>query len=225
MTAPGWARPASSPGARERVRERLGIGSRTLLAGLVGSIVLNRRYGYAYGAELVRAVRRVGDADVAVCVVGDGSGLGMLEELAGEDLGRRVFLTGRVPPEEVADHLAAFDVASLPQSVDGVGAFRYTTKLPEYLAAGLPIVTGQIPAAYDLDEGQTFRLPGPSPWSEQYIAALAELLAHMDPDELARRRAAAERAGGEVFDADAQRARVRAFLEDIVSARAAARSN
>lgn len=222
MTAPGWARSAPAPGARERVRERLGIGSRTLVAGLVGSIVLNRRVGYAYGVELVRAIRRVERADVAVCVVGAGSGLELLEELAGDDLGRRVFLTGRVAPEDVADHLAAFDLASLPQSVDGIGSFRYTTKLPEYLAAGLPIVTGEIPAGYDLDEGQTIRLPGPAPWSEQYVSALAELLDGMTPEELARRRAAAEPAGAGLFDADTQRARVSAFLRDILAERGAA---
>ena len=222
MTAPGWARAVASPGARERVREQLGIGSETLVAGLVGSIVLNRRVGYAYGVELVRAIRRVERADVAVCIVGDGSGLAMLEELAGDDLGRRVFLTGRVAPQDVPDHLAAFDLASLPQSTDGVGSFRFTTKLPEYLAAGLPIVTGEIPAAYDLDEGQTFRLPGAGPWSEEYVAALADLLERVSPAELGPRRAAAARAGGELFDADAQRARVRAFLGDILTAHGAA---
>ena len=56
--------------------------------------------------------------------------------------------------EEVVDYLAAFDLASLPQSVDRVGSFRYSTKLCEYLAVGLPIITGQIPAAYDLDAGR-----------------------------------------------------------------------
>ena len=89
------------------------------------------------------------------------------------------------------DHLAAFDLASLPQSVDGVGSFRFTTKLPEYLAAGLPIVTGEIPAAYDLDEGQMIRLAGHAPWSEEYVAALAGLLENLDAEQLAPRRAAA----------------------------------
>ena len=45
----------------------------------------------------------------------------------------------------MGEFLAAFDLASLPQSVDRVGSFRYSTKLSEYLAAGLPIVTSQIP--------------------------------------------------------------------------------
>ncbi len=219
MTAPGWARAAPSPGARERVRARLGVGEQTLVAGIVGSIVLNRRNGYAYGVELVRAIRRVERADVVVCIVGDGTGLATLEELAGEDLGRRVLLTGRITPEEVPDHLAAFDLASLPQSTDGVGSFRFTTKLPEYLAAGLPIVTGEIPAAYDLDEGQMIRLAGHAPWSEEYVAALAGLLENLRAEELAPRRGAAQRAGRELFDAQSQRERVRAFLGDIVASR------
>ena len=60
------------------------------------------------------------------------------------------------------------DVASLPQSVDGVGSFRYTTKLSEYLAARLPVVTGEIPLAFDLDDGWMWRLPGDAPWEERY---------------------------------------------------------
>ena len=73
-------------------------------------------------------------------------------------------------------YLAAMDFASLPQSRDGVGMFRYTTKISEYAAAGLPIVTGRLPLAYDLDDGTMIRLPGFAPWSPQYIAAMADLM-------------------------------------------------
>ena len=60
--------------------------------------------------------------------------------------------------------LCAMDVASLPQSVDEVGALRYTTKLSEYLGAGVPVVTGQLPVAYDLDDGWLWRIEGAAPW-------------------------------------------------------------
>ena len=123
-------------------------------------------------------------------IVGDGPGSEPLRELAGEELGSRILMPGRVEPEQVGDYLAAFDLASLPQSVDGVGSFRYSTKLSEYLAAGLPIVTTQIPAAYDLDDGFCWRLPGPSPWSEIYVEALAGLLERLQRPEIERRRAA-----------------------------------
>ena len=59
--------------------------------------------------------------------------------------------------------MAAFDVGALPQSTDGVGSFRYTTKLSEYAAARLPVITSRIPAAYDLGCEWMWRLPGRGP--------------------------------------------------------------
>jgi len=221
MTAAGWARELAPAGARERVRERLGIAEDALVAGIVGSLNWRPRIGYAYGAELVRAVRRSDRDDLVAVIVGDGPGAEPLRELAGEELGSRVLMPGRVAPEQVGDYLAAFDLASLPQSVDGVGSFRYSTKFSEYLAAGLPIVTTQIPAAYDLDDGFCWRLPGPSPWSEVYVEALARLLGRLQRPEIERHRAAAlgARAAAATFDRDAQVQRVEQFVRDILDSR------
>jgi hypothetical protein len=107
------------------------------------------------------------------------------------------------------------DVAGLPQSVDGVGSFRYTTKLSEYLAAGLPVVTGRIPAAYDLDDGWLWRLPGTTPWGETYVAALAGLMRDATHEAIAARAARVPRAA-EVFDEQRQRERVAAFVRDVL---------
>ncbi len=217
MTAPGWTRGRASDGARERIRARLGISSDALVVGLVGSLHWSDSVGYVYGAELVRAVRRVRRRDVVVCVVGDGNGRQRLEELAGEDLGSRVLLPGRIPAADVPDYLAAFDVGSLSQSVDGVGSFRYTTKLSEYLASELPIITGEVPAAYDLDEGYIWRLPGQAPWSSTYITALAELLETLNAGDVAERRQAIRRRQAEPFDKLAQQRRMSEFIEDILT--------
>ncbi len=219
MTAPGWTRGEPMPGARSRVRQELGVAEDAIVIGLAGSLHWNGRVGYVYGAEIVKAVCRSSRSDVVACIVGDGDGLAHLRELAGDQLGKRVLLPGRVAPELVADYLAAFDAGSLSQSVDAIGSFRYTTKLSEYLAVGLPVISGQVPVAYDLDEGYFWRLPGEAPWSETFVAALTELLDGIDRAELEQRRQAALRASAAVFGLDAQQRRMSAFVEDVLAAR------
>jgi glycosyltransferase involved in cell wall biosynthesis len=219
MTAPGWTHGHASEGARARIRLHLGIPADALVVGLVGSLNWRESVGYTYGAELVRAVRGVKREDIVVCVVGDGSGLERLEELAAEDLGVRILLPGRVAPEQALDYLAAMDVASLPQSVDGVGSFRYSIKLSEYLAAGLPVITGETPAAYDLDEGCFWRLPGATPWSETYLGALTQLMESLTPSLLADRREAVAQRRSRIFDKQAQQLRMSEFIKDILAER------
>jgi hypothetical protein len=221
MTAPGWAPfplpPRQRAAARQRVRRALGVPPRATVIGIAGSLAWNARVGYCYGYELVRALERCRNPDVAALIVGDGDGRRRLEALAGERRGRRVFFTGRVPQAEVPDYLAAMDLVSLPQSLDGVGSFRYTTKLSEYLAGGLPVVTGQLPFAYDLDDGWLWRLPGPTPWHERYLNALADLLDQLDEGEL-RARADAVPTASALFDRERQVRQATAFVADVLRA-------
>lgn len=218
MTAANWA--AGGPGStvdRDAARRRFGIPEGALVFGIVGSLAWHERAGYCYGAELVQAATRLKRRDVVVLIVGDGSGRGRLERLAGERLGETVLLPGAVPRGEVALALGAMDVASLPQSVDGVGAFRYTTKISEYLASGLPIVTGEIPLAYDLDDGWLWRLPGDAPWDERYVAALSDLMESVDPEQIAERRARVPTASP-LFSLERQRRQVCAFVAEVARA-------
>jgi glycosyltransferase involved in cell wall biosynthesis len=217
VTAPGWAphpRSAEQRAAgRATVRRKLAIPPGALVIGLVGSLAWNRRIGYCYGYELVRAVLGCKRADVHALIVGDGNGRAGLEKLAGTRLGKTIHLTGPVSRDQVPDYLAAMDIASLPQSLDGVGSFRYTTKLSEYLAAELPVITGQIPLAYDLDRGWLWRLPGKGPWTDRYIKELSAFLNRIGCDDIKIRSAAAKFSMHQ-FDRDQQIDRVTAFLND-----------
>jgi hypothetical protein len=215
ITAASFIQHTQLTRTREEVRAELGIPQDALVFGIVGSLDFNEHYGYCYGLELVEAIRRVRRRDVAVLVVGGGSGLERLRALASEELGRRVFLPGPVPPSDVSSYTAAIDVGSLPQSVDQVGSFRYTTKLSEYIGAGLPIATGRIPVAYDLAVSWSWRLPGRAPWDERYIDALARLIDELTVAELDEKRAAVPESLI-TFDRADQRARVGAFVSDLL---------
>jgi hypothetical protein len=221
ITAANWSTQGPVAETRAEMRARLGIADDAIVFGLLGALPWTHSRGYCYGLDLVRAVRRCSNGRVVVVVVGDGDGRARLAEEAGDCLGTRVLLPGAVPRADVPAWLSAFDVAALPQSTDAVGAFRYTTKLSEYLAAGLPVVTGQVPFAYDLDDGWVWRLPGAGPWEDVYVDALARLMSDLDADDIARHAARVPRQLRE-FDGALQAARVTAFVTDVLEARALA---
>jgi glycosyltransferase involved in cell wall biosynthesis len=195
--------------ARHQIREKLGIPTNAVVFGIAGALGWNPRRRYCYGLELLQAIQSCQRDDICLLIVGGGDGLDRLKKLAGDRINKTISFTGQVPGTEVSKYLAAMDFASLPQSRDGVGMFRYTTKISEYAAAGLPIVTGRLPLAYDLDDGTIIRLPGHAPWSPQYIAAMTELMnnAAVQPKVYRIR---------EEFDPASQVDRVTRFIEDLL---------
>jgi len=215
MHAANWAPNTATRAEGLEVRRALGIAPGDIVFGIVGSLDWNERHGYCYGYELVQAACRLQRDDVKVVVVGEGSGLSRLRDLAGARLGRTVLLPGRIPRDRVQAYLHAFDVGSLPQTVDRVGALRYTTKLSEYLAACLPTVTGQLPLAYEFGGDWLWRLPGDAPWDECYIAALAGVMAGVDRAAVECRRSLVP-SDIRAFDRDHQIAQVCSFVSDLL---------
>lgn len=217
MTAAGFAPFPPAPERREAVRAQLGIPADAIVFGLAGSLVWEATRGYCYGLELVEAARRLDRPDLRILILGDGSGKERLEQLAGDQLGRTILLPGRIAPGELPGYLAAMDLGSLPQSTDAVGAFRYTTKISEYLSAGLPIVTGETPFAYDFDDGWLVRLPGPGPWDPAYIGALRDMMNRVTRDEILALKARLPAGTPAVFDRDRQIRIVTAFITEIAA--------
>ncbi len=220
MTAAGWAPFKLSLDeqacARSEVRSELGIGDVTIVVGICGSLAWTSSVGYCYGYELVRSLGKLARTDLRILVVGDGSGRAHLEAAVPRGWKAHVHLTGRVPREAVPRYLAAMDAASLPQSLDQVGSFRYTTKLSEYLAARLPVITGQIPLSYDLPGDWFWRLEGDSPWDERYVEALTSMLSTLTVEAIAQRRSQVPESLPE-FELDRQVSRFAQFLTDLVN--------
>jgi hypothetical protein len=219
ITAAGWAPREISEGellqARREIRAHHGIPENAIVVGVAGSLAFAKRAKYCYGLDVVQALSRVRRPDIHGLIVGGGSGMAKLEVLAGPRLNRTIHIPGPVAYDDVFRYLAAMDLGMLSQSVDGVGSFRYTTKLSEYLAVGLPVVTSQIPIAYDIPGDWLWRLPGDAPWKSQFIDALANLLQTIDHEAIRRKREAVPR-HHEFFDRSAQVARVTAFVHDLI---------
>ncbi|MGL4421290.1 MAG: glycosyltransferase, partial [Gemmataceae bacterium] len=194
----------------------LGIAPEATVVGIAGALVWSRRRQYCYGLELVEAARHWTRPDAIALIIGDGSGMAELKRRAETLPPGRVVFTGRLPQSQLPAYYAAMDLASLPQSLDPVGLFRYTTKVSEYLAARLPIVIGPIPLAYDLDTGWIWRVPGGHPWQTSYHRALAQLIDQLTP-EAVEAKAAGTVAAGAHFEKTAQVHRVTGFLQELLS--------
>ncbi|MBV9818430.1 MAG: glycosyltransferase [Solirubrobacterales bacterium] len=218
MTAAHWAAQPTPERRRElrrAFRREWSIPEEAIVVGLVGSLNWSHRRRYSYGLELVQAARLTGRRDLRFVIVGDGDGLPRLRELAGED--DRILLCGRLESERALAAMCAMDAASLPQSLDEVGALRYSTKLSEYLGASLPVLTGRLPFAYDLDEGWLWRIEGSSPWDPAYVRGLARLLSALDRDEIALRQRCIPEASPS-FDLRRQQRGVFNFVSEVGSA-------
>ncbi|CAG7632695.1 glycosyltransferase [Paenibacillus allorhizosphaerae] len=219
MTAAGWAPFEHSDEElkrfRTQIRAQYGIPDHHIVVGIVGSLNWIERIGYSYGYELVQAARRVKRDDITFMIVGDGSGKAKLEQLAGDASGRNVIFTGRVPRDQVPMYLSAFDMASLPQSIDQVGNFRYTTKISEYLSVGLPILAGTLPMTYDLCGDWVYRIYGDTPWSETYIRSLNMFLENITREEIdLKSKQIPKRLP--VFEKEPQIRAVREFITDVL---------
>jgi glycosyltransferase involved in cell wall biosynthesis len=180
---PVTARPKSGDAARTR----LALNGTTVI-GLVGSINWAPRLGISYGWDLVEALAHL-PADHRALIVGDGDGLERLKDRARAlGVAERCTFPGRVSRADVADLIAAMDIAISTQTNDAVGAVRTTGKLPLYLACGRPVIASHV--------GEAGELLGPLGWTLRYDGVvdtcyprrLAAAIARWPRDPAARRK-------------------------------------
>ena len=74
-------------------------------------------------------------------------------------------------------------------------------------------MTGQLPVAYDLDDGWLWRIEGAAPWDARYVDGMARFLDRLDRSDVAARQARVPSEPA-VFEFVRQQTAVTAFIKD-----------
>jgi glycosyltransferase involved in cell wall biosynthesis len=173
------------------IRRRYNLPENALVCGCVGTLSWNKRQAYCYGLELVETLKKTTRTDVYALIVGDGSGRKILESRVPDSLKSRIIFTGKVPEKEVVCALNAMDIGFIAQTLDQLGSFRLTTKLPEYLACGLPVAMSPIVGFYDYVESAGWPLPAYHPADPEFHTRCAAWLDRLKMSEIIAKRSAA----------------------------------
>jgi len=189
-----------SPDQRKASRSRFNVPPDALVCGVVGSLIWTKRQQYCYGLELVETLRHLHRKDVFILIVGDGDGRRMLEDRLPQTLQHRVRFTGRLEDDDVVAAMNAMDIGFVTQTLDQLGVYRLTTKLPEYLACGLAVAMSPIPGYYDYAADVAWALPAKHPASEQFHRECAAWLDTLTREEIAAKARCARRVAEQRFD-------------------------
>jgi len=200
---------------RKTAKEGFGLDSAHLVCGVVGSLKWTPRQAYCYGLELVETLKRLTRQDVSLLIVGDGDGKAILQSRVPEELRGRVVFTGRLPEADVVRALNAMDIGFITQTLDQLGSYRLTTKLPEYLACGLPIAMSPVPGFFDYVADAGWALPALHPASPEFHAGCAAWLDQLSRDEIAAKAQAARPIACDRFDYGGLSKRFRLFMESL----------
>lgn len=206
---------APSADEKQTARSRLGLPQDHIVCAVVGSLQWNARQSYVYGLELVEALRYLGRSDVSMLIVGDGTGQEILKERVSAKVKNRVVFTGRLPQSEVVSALHAADIGFVTQTLDGLGNYRLTTKLPEYMASGLGIAMSPTPGFYDYVLEAGWALPALHPASEGFHRGCARWLDVLGREDIAPKGARAVDLARQRFDFEALSSRFSRFVRDI----------
>jgi glycosyltransferase involved in cell wall biosynthesis len=187
---------------RRVLADRIGVAPETPIVICSGMFALDR--GDGPGLEnLLRSAALLHRG--VIVLVGNVGALPQFEPLralaASPGLADRAFVLPPVSPAEVATYLAGASIGVIPLQLRGHFRYASPNKLFEYMAAGLPVVYGDLPPVHVLCERYGCGLPC-DPGSPASIAgALNRLLD--DPALHARQRAGAL-AAAQVYNWEAQ---------------------
>jgi glycosyltransferase involved in cell wall biosynthesis len=113
--------------------------------------------------------------------------------------------------------LSAFDVGFVTQTIDGLGSYRLTTKLPEYLASGVPVAMSPIPGYFDYVGDAGWALPAGHPAASSYHGELAHWIEGLEKRDVERRRLPARAIAEARFDYGQLSRRFAMFVEHVLA--------
>lgn len=168
-------------GDRTSIRRRYGIEESEVVASYIGTV------GMAHGiGTLLEAATLLQGRYPAIrfLVVGDGAELGKLQALASARGKSNLTFTGLVPRGEIANYMAASDIAVVPLRNSPLFRTVLPSKMFEAMGAGKPIILGV--------EGEALSVLGRSGGgvavAPEDAAALADAVANLAGDPAKRRR-------------------------------------
>jgi glycosyltransferase involved in cell wall biosynthesis len=146
-----------------------------LVVGVMGSIVWSNRLGMCYGWDLIEALAFLKDLPVKGMIIGEGSGLSKLKELAKQKgIEEKMIFTGHLPYADIHDYLSLIDVCLSTQTNNLAGEVRTTAKLPEYLACGKYVIATKVGDAKYILPDIGMLLPYNGEKDDQYPKLLAD---------------------------------------------------
>lgn len=206
-----------SPSERLKFRQAYGVPPEHLVCGVIGSLKWSSRQSYCYGLELIESLKYIKRQDLSVLIVGDGDGRAILEKRIPDALRSRVIFTGQIPETKVVSAINAMDIGFVTQTLDELGSYRLTTKLPEYLACGVPVAMSPIPGFYDYVTAAGWALPAYHPASPQFHIRCAQWLDQLCKPEVIEKSNSALKVAHQYFDYNSIGSKFCQFIHELLN--------
>ena len=134
------------------VREKYGIKKDDLLFFFMGWI-----YDFSGMKEVAESLSTNDDENIKLMIVGEGDLYEPLLKMKSEKkLDGKLILTGKIPFEEIPEHIAAADICLLPAYKNEIMMNIVPIKVYEYMAMGKPVIATSLPGLqkeFGLDNG------------------------------------------------------------------------
>lgn len=203
---------------KERIaaKKELGLNLNHIICGVVGSFKWNRKQKYCYGLELVELLKYIKRKDISILLVGEGNGKKILEKRIPKELKSRIIFTGKIDHDKVIKTINAMDIGFITQTLDCLGNYRLTTKLPEYLACGVPVAMSPVPGFYDYASEAGWALPKFHPANKIFHLKCANWLDNLTWKEIHEKAANSRKLAEKYFDYKRKSEKFRIFVEKLL---------